>query len=338
MKITARPFGTTCDGQEVTCIRLEHHSGITAEVLSYGAILRALWVPTDQGPVQVCKGYDTLAEYQGGSCYLGALVGRCAGRIAKGRFTLKGKEYQVSCNQGENHLHGGNQGFDRKVWQVALLEDGVQLSRTSPAGEEGYPGGLEVTVTYRFLADGTLALHMSALALGDTVVSLTHHGYWNLGGTQQDSVGDHLFSTPADRFVEIRPDCIPTGKLVQTKGTPFDFSQPTLLSSRWDLQDTQLAAGSGFDHTFLVPGQGLRPMCRLECPATGISLEVAATTPGIHLYTGNFLEPVPRSAAALEAQFIPDAPNHPNFPSIQLDEGCRWEHEIQYRFACQGQA
>ena len=202
MKITTRPFGATSQGQEVECIRLEHDSGITAEVLSYGAILRALWVPASQGPVQVCKGYDTLEEYQAGSCYLGALVGRYAGRIAGGRFTLNGKEYQVSQNQGENSLHGGYEGFDRKVWQVKLLEDGVALSYTSPDGEEGYPGTLEVTAAYRFTRQGTLTLTMEALAREDTVVSLTHHGYWNLGGTDRDSAADHLFSTPADRFVE----------------------------------------------------------------------------------------------------------------------------------------
>lgn len=336
MKITTKPFGTTRSGEAVVCVRMEHESGITAEVLSYGAILRAVWVPGKNGPVQVCKGYETLEEYQDGTCYLGAIVGRCAGRIAGGRFTLNGKEYQVTCNQGENHLHGGNQGFDRKVWNVELLPDGVQLTCQARDGEEGYPGALDVTVRYRFDQDGALNLELEGTAQADTILSLTHHGYWNLEGEESLSVGDHLFSTPARQFVGIRPDCIPTGKFIHTQNTPFDFARPTPLKERWDLEDFQLAAGSGFDHTFLVEGEGLRPVCCLESPVSGLSLKVNATLPGIHLYTGNFLEPVRRSGAALEAQFIPDAPNHPQFPSIYLPEGKLWKHKIQYCFACEG--
>ena len=336
MKITTRPFGTTRNGEQVVCVRMEQENGLAAEALSYGATLRALWVPTAQGPLSVCKGYETLEEYQEGTCYLGAVVGRCAGRIAGGRFTLKGREYQLPCNQGENHLHGGVEGFDRKVWETQLLPDGVAFTRLSPDGEEGYPGAVEVKAEYRMEGEGTLTLRLEARALDDTILSLTHHGYWNLGGTQRDSVGDHLFSTPARQFVEIRPDCIPTGTFLDTQGTPFDFSTPTPLGSRWDEDCPQLKAGSGFDHTFPVPGEGLRPLCTLECPDSGVKLQVRSTMPGIHLYTGNFLEPVPRSAAALEAQFIPDAPHHPQFPSIFLEKGQNWEQEIQYRFGWEG--
>lgn len=335
MKISIRPFGLTRSGEEVHCIRLEHDSGIVAEVLSYGATLRALWVPTASGPVQVCAGYETLEEYEAGTCYLGCVVGRCAGRIDGGRFTLNGVEYQLPQNQNGNHLHGGVEGFDRKVWNVQMLprNRGVRFFRRSEAGEEGYPGAVEVSATYLFEEDGALTLRLDALAEDDTILSLTHHGYWNLAG--EGSVGGHLFTTPADRFAAIRPDGVPTGELIPVEGTPFDFTQPATLESRWDQDHPQLAAGSGFDHTFLAPGTGLRPVCRLECPANGLSLEVSATTPGIHLYTGNFLEPVRRGAAALEAQFIPDAPNHHQFPSVELPKGKRWEHQIQYRFGCQ---
>lgn len=338
MKISARPFGATQSGEEVHCIRLEHDSGITAEVLSYGAILRALWVPVAGKTVQVCKGYETLAGYEAGSCYLGAVVGRCAGRIEGGRFTMNGTEYRLSCNQDGNHLHGGTEGFDRKVWGVQMLPRGVRFFRRAENGEEGYPGAVEVSASYLFEEDGALSLRLDALALDDTILSMTHHGYWNLEGEESASVGGHRFFTPADRFAAIRPDGVPTGELLSTEGTPFDFAAPALLADRWDQPNEQLAAGSGFDHTFLVPGKGLRPLCRLECPANGLSLTVSATLPGIHLYTGNFLAPVPRSAAALEAQFIPDAPNHHQFPSVELPKGKRWEHQIQYRFACQGKS
>lgn len=335
MKISTRPFGTTRSGEEVHCIRLEHDSGIVAEVLSYGATLRALWVPTASGPVQVCAGYETLEEYEAGTCYLGAVVGRCAGRIDGGRFTLNGVEYQLPCNQNGNHLHGGVEGFDRKVWNVQMLprNRGVRFFRRSEAGEEGYPGAVEVSAAYLFEEDGALTLRLDALAEDDTILSMTHHGYWNLAG--EGSVGGHRFTTPADRFAAIRPDGVPTGELIPVEGTPFDFTRPATLESRWDQDHPQLAAGSGFDHTFLAPGKGLRPVCRLECPENGLSLEVSATLPGIHLYTGNFLEPVRRGAAALEAQFIPNAPNLHQFPSVELPKGKRWEHQIQYRFGCQ---
>lgn len=338
MKISTRPFGTTRSGEEVHCIRLEHDSGIVAEVLSYGAILRALWVPTAAGPVQVCAGYETLEEYEAGTCYLGAVVGRCAGRIDGGHFVLNGTEYQLPQNQNGNHLHGGVEGFDRKVWGVQILPRyrGVRFFRRSEDGEEGYPGAVEVSATYLFEEDGALTLRFDALAEGDTILSMTHHGYWNLAG--QGSVGGHRFTTPADRFAAIRPDGVPTGELIPVEGTPFDFTRPAVLETRWDNDHPQLAAGSGFDHTFLVPGKGLRPVCRLECPENGLQLEVSATMPGIHLYTGNFLEPVRRGAAALEAQFVPDAPNHHQFPSVELPKGKRWEHQIQYRFACNGES
>ena len=160
MKISTRPFGLTRSGEEVHCIRLEHDSGIVAEVLSYGATLRALWVPTASGPVQVCAGYETLEEYEAGTCYLGCVVGRCAGRIDGGRFTLNGVEYQLPQNQNGNHLHGGVEGFDRKVWNVQMLprNRGVRFFRRSEAGEEGYPGAVEVSATYLFEEDGALTL------------------------------------------------------------------------------------------------------------------------------------------------------------------------------------
>lgn len=335
MKITTREFGTTKSGEAVQCVRMEHDSGIVAEVLNYGAILRAVWVPTANGPVQVARGYETLEEYEAGDAYLGAVVGRCAGRIAKGRFVLNDREYQLPCNQNGNHLHGGIKGFDRYVWDVQMLPKnrGVRFFRRSEDGEEGYPGAVEVSATYLFEEDGALTLRFDALALDDTILSMTHHGYWNLEGEGSTSVAGQLFSTPADCFAEIGEGSIPTGQLIPTAGTPFDFAAPAALGERWEQDHPQLAAASGFDHTFLVPGKGLRPMCRLECPANGISLQVSATLPGIHLYTANFLKPVARSAAALECQFIPDAPNHSRFPSIELPKGKRWEHQIQYRFA-----
>ena len=177
MKISTKPFGTTRSGEEVHCIRLEHDSGIVAEVLSYGAILRALWVPTAAGPVQVCAGYETLEEYEAGTCYLGAVVGRCAGRIDGGHFVLNGTEYQLPQNQNGNHLHGGVEGFDRKVWGVQILprNRGVRFFRRSEDGEEGYPGAVEVSATYLFEEDGALTLRFDALAEGDTILSMTRN-------------------------------------------------------------------------------------------------------------------------------------------------------------------
>lgn len=331
MKISKRSFGTTRDGRPVLCYTLEHESGLRAEMLDYGATLRQLLVPVNGQMVSVCQGYETLEEYEAGTAYLGAVVGRCAGRIGGARFVMNGTEYHITANEGENHLHGGAKGFDRQVWDSEVLPDGVRFSRLSPDGEEGYPGDLLVQVDYVFGPDGVLKMRFAARAEGDTVVSLTHHGYWNLAGTDSDTVGGHLFSTPAKVFAAIGADSITTGELCSVEGRPFDFSSPRRLEDCWDQPDEQLAAGHGFDHTFLVEGQGLRSVCRLACPENGLTLEVHTTLPGIHLYTGNFL-PVRRSAAALEAQFIPNAPNRPGFPQIWLNKGQTWEHQIQYRF------
>lgn len=331
MKVAVRPFGVTKDGNAVQCFRMEHESGMVAEVLDYGATLRALWLRESHRRLQVCMGYETLQAYEDGTAYAGAIVGRCAGRIAGGAFTLKGTDYHLPCNQGANHLHGGIKGFDRHLWQSQLLEQGIRLFRHAPAGEEGYPGGVDVAVTYLFEPDGTLRLILEGKALDDTVLSMTHHGYWNLSGRFDRAAEGHLFWTPANQVAAIRPDGIPTGELMQTEGTPFDFAKPALLAERWNQKHPQLEAGSGFDHTFLVQGKGLRRVCGLLCPKTGVAMEVFSTLPGIHLYTGNFLKPI-HSAIALEPQYIPDAPNHPEFPSVELEKGSSWTHEICYRF------
>lgn len=331
METTSSVFGFTSKGEQVDCIRLTHESGIVAEVLTYGATLRAVWVPTEKGMVQVCLGYETLQEYEAGEDYRGAIVGRCAGRIAGGKFSLNGKEYQLSQNQSGNHLHGGMEGFDRKIWEAEITPHSVVLSHTSPAGEEGYPGEVKIRVAYSFLQDGGLSIQFDAVAEQDTILSLTHHGYWNLAGEESQQGAEQLFSTPAECFAAIQPDGIPTGELPKTADSPFDFASPAVLKERLAQVHAQLAAGSGFDHTFLVPGAGMREMCRLYSPHSGITLRVEATLPGIHLYTGNFLQP-PHCAIALEPQFVPDAPHHPAFPSVQLPGHGHWRHQIVYHF------
>lgn len=334
MKIQIRSFGITRDGQAVSCCRMEQDSGAWAEVLSYGATLRALAVPDQYGNIQsVCHGYETLAEYEDAQAYSGAVVGRCAGRISQAKFTLNQVEYRLPANENDNHLHGGKKGFDCRVWQMEPLENGVLLRRVSADGEEGYPGEVEVTVTYTFDSNNTLRMQFDAVPKADTVTSLTHHGYWNLAGKSSDTVGEHWFSTSADQYVPIQQNCLPTGELLPVQHTPFDFSRPKMLKQGWDSQDDQIKAAHGYDHSLLVSGQGLRPMCRLYHTGTGISMQVNSTLPAIHIYTGNFLQPVPRSAVALEAQFIPDAPNHPDFPSVLVKSGEHWAHITEYQFS-----
>ena len=334
MDVAIYPFGTTSDGKMVFCCRMQQSNGAWAEVLSYGATLRALAVPNQSGELQsVCYGYDTLQGYENGQDYRGAVVGRCAGRIANATFDLNGKTYTLYANQNNHHLHGGKQGFDRKLWQMTPLQNGVQLYRIAADGEEGYPGAVELTVTYTFTQPNTLCIQFDALPLQQTVLSLTHHGYWNLAGCA--NVGDHWFSSPATQYAAIQPDGIPTGELLQTQGTPFDFRQPQQLQQHWNTADTQIQAGSGYDHTLLVPGSGLRTMCRLYHPKSGITMQVNSTLPGIHLYTGNFLQPTPRCAVALEAQFIPDAVHHPQFPGVVEEKGEHWQHTIAYQFTCE---
>lgn len=341
--ITARPFGTTAGGAPVTCFRLENASGAWAEVLDYGAILRAVSVPDRTGTLRdVCLGFDSVRDYeeqhQG---YLGALVGRCANRIRGSRFALNGREYALAANENPNHLHGGVRGFDQYIWDHSVEGDSVVFSRTSPDGEEGYPGTLKVQVRYALTEDNALKLVLEGESDADTVVNLTSHAYWNLNGHGAGSVGSHTLSIDAIAFTELGADNCPNGTIASVVGTPFDLRTARPLEAGWDDDHPQIRQGAGYDHNWVLRGTGLRRAAVLTAPESGITMALSTTQPGLQVYTGNFLPETvgkggagyaPRCGVAMEAQGFPDAVNQPGFPTVVLRAGERYHQEIMFAF------
>lgn len=290
MSITIRSFGHTREGRPVTLLRMENAAGACAEVLDYGARLQSMVVPDRDGkPRDVCLGFDSVAEYEANGDYLGALVGRCANRIRGGRFRLGGREYALTVNQGANHLHGGARGFDRYVWEHRLEGESVVFSRTSPAGEEGYPGLLRVEAAYTLTEDNALCLRLTAEADEDTVVNLTGHAYWNLNGQGAGEVGEHTLSIDAIAFTELAEDGCPNGTIASVVGTPFDLREPRALREGWDTTHPQIRLGGGYDHNWILRGDGLREAAVLRAPESGISLHLSTTQPGLQVYTANGL-------------------------------------------------
>lgn len=342
MSITDRPFGVTREGEAVTLFRLESASGAYAEVLDYGAALRAVAVPDREGALRdVCLGYDTPAEYEERDGYLGALVGRCANRIRGGEFSLGGRSYHLARNQPPNHLHGGARGFHQYLWEHRIEGDTLVLSRLSPDGEEGYPGNLRVEVRYTFTGEHTLHLELRGLSDRDTVVNLTSHAYWNLNGHGSGDVGGHRLSIDAISYTELGPDQCPTGTIASVVGTPFDLREPRPLAAGWDAGHEQIAQGGGYDHNWAVRGEGFRTAAVLFAPESGITLCLSTTQPALQVYTANFLPQMPgkggaaygrRCAVALEAQGFPNAVNQLEFPSVVLPAGEMYRQEIQFAF------
>lgn len=318
--------------------------GMEARVADLGGILVSLRVPDREGRLdEVILGHEDPAAYDRNPDYLGALIGRSAGRIAHGRFTLDGRTVQLDRNAAGHHLHGGRSGFHAVVWSVTPFDgpDGVGLTlhHTSAAGDGGYPGRLDVTVRYTLTARGALVLSYRATTDAATPVNLTHHAYFNLAGRGAGDVLGHTLAIGAARFAAVDAEMIPTGELRDVVGTPFDFRAPTSLGLRIAEEDDQLRIARGYDHTFALDpappgGDGLRRAATLYDPESGRLLEVHTTEPGLQLYTGNGLsgEFAPRSGVALETQHFPDAPNHPHFPSTILRPGATLRSQTVYAF------
>lgn len=339
-----RPFGVTAQGEPVE--RLELRCGaLSCAILTFGATLQSLIVSDRTGaPVDVVLGYDSLEEYMTQDAYLGAVVGRFANRIAKGRFFLNGKTYTLAVNNGPNHLHGGVQGFSYRVWAVESLTDcQAVLTLDSPDGEEGYPGHVTVRVTYTLTEDG-LELHYEAKTDGDTPVNLTNHAYFNLSGHGAGDVRDHTATLFAHQYIPTDDTSIPLGQPADVAGTPMDFTTPTPLGQRVDDGFEQLVMAKGYDHSYVVDGETgvLRPAAEVVSPKTGVRLTVETTLPGVQLYTANYLSDragkggvryAPRHAFCLETQFFPDSPNQPAFPSAILRAGERFDHTTRFLFS-----
>lgn len=341
----ATPFGATPDGAPVDLLTLTAGK-LTCRIITYGGAVQSLTVPDRTGrPVDVVLGFDTLEDYLRQDKYIGALIGRYANRIGGARFPLDGRDYALAANDGPNHLHGGNVGFDKQVWTVErLTRNAAVLSLVSPDGQEGYPGTLTVRVTYR-LTPGGLELSYWAQSDADTLCSLTNHTYFNLDGHASGPVQRQRVQLPAQFYTPTDPQSIPTGEIAPVAGTPMDLREGAAIGKGADRAFVQLRQAGGFDHNWLVPGPigVLRPAGRAWSDKTGITLEVFTTQSGVQFYSGNYLDgcPAGKSGApyarrwgfCLETQAFPDAPNIPHFPSALLSKGKLYRHKTVYRFS-----
>ncbi len=337
-KISKASFGKTSDGHNVDIFTLTNKRGVEVKITNYGSIITSLKVPDRNGKIDdIVLGFDNLDAYLKGHPYFGALIGRYGNRIAKGRFTLNGREYKLAVNNGENHLHGGIKGFDKVVWtaQPARIRDGVALKLTyiSKDGEEGYPGTLRVHVIYRLMNTNELKISYSASTDKDTVINLTSHSYFNLAGQGNGDILNQQMLINAARFTPTDAGSIPTGELKSVTGTPFDFTRSTRIGDRINNADEQLKFGNGYDHNFVLNGSlgKLKQAAIAYDPGSGRSMEIWTTEPGIQFYTGNFLDGTltgkdgkvyqRRSGFCLETQHFPDSPNQPSFPTTVLRKG-----------------
>lgn len=345
MTIQQENFGTLPDGKLVKRYTLTNKNGVVAKLSEYGAILTELWVPDRNGRFgNVVAGFDNLDQYLKGCPFFGATTGRYANRIAKGRFTLEGKEYTLATNNGPNALHGGLKGFDKQLWKSEPIssqsgQQGVRFNYLSKDGEEGYPGNLNVFVTYTLTDDDSLQIDYLATTDQTTIVNLTNHTYFNLAGS--DDILNHELRVSADRYTPVNDQLIPTGELAPVTGTPFDFQQPTKIGARFH----QLTNNPrGYDHNLVLKrsGSNLESIGLVSEPTSGRRMEILTTEPGMQLYTGNFLDGKltgvggvnykQHSAFCLETQHFPDSPNQPHFPSTVLKPSDKFQSTTAYKF------
>jgi aldose 1-epimerase len=346
-------WGRTSNGEAVELYSLRNQKGMEARISTYGATIVGLTAPDRDGRMaNVVLGFRSLEGYTSRaylreSPYFGALIGRYANRINKGRFTINGKTISLGINNQPNHLHGGIRGFDKAVWKAKVNEGAdkpnVELTYESKDGEEGYPGNLRVTATY-ILTEDALEIGYNAVTDQDTIVNLTNHSYFNLKGAGEGDVLEHELQLYADKFTPVDATLIPTGEMRSVQGTPFDFTQPTTIGARIDAKDDQLVLAKGYDENFVLNNADgtLRLSAHLLEPKSGRYLEVWTTEPGIQLYTGNFLRGdlsgengkifVFRGGVCLETQHFPDSPNHADFPSTLLKQGQTFSSHTVYRF------
>jgi len=338
-------FGRMPDGSAVSLYTVTNKKGVEARIITYGGILVSMRVPDRKGALaDVVLGHDTLAEYiADNKTYFGALIGRYANRIGHAQFALNGVTYKIPANDNGNSLHGGPQGFDKRVWSAKELPDGVELTYVSKDGEAGYPGTLTAIVAYHLTESDVLRIHYYATTDKDTVVNLTNHSYWNLKG--DGDILSNLVTLNADRYTPAGDGQIPTGVLAPVAGTPFDFRKATTPGARINQNDPQLKGGLGYDHNWVLnrTGTGIGFAARVEEPTTGRVLEVYTDQPGIQFYTGNHLDgtvkgkggkiAAMRSALCLETQDFPDSPNKPSFPSATLKPGGKYETTTEFRFS-----
>ncbi|MGH9518752.1 MAG: aldose epimerase family protein [Terriglobales bacterium] len=350
--LTHAPFGRLPDGRTAEIYTLTNGRGMKVEITNFGGIVVRLDALDRKGvPGDVVLGYDTLAGYLGDTqTYFGALIGRYANRIAFGRFSLDGHVYTLAINNGKNSLHGGREGFNRRLWAARDVSTSrapaLQLTYISANGEEGYPGKLTVQVVYTLSENNELAISYTATTDRDTVLNLTNHSYFNLNGAGHGDILATRLRIFAHQFTPINSDLIPTGPIAKVGGTPLDFTRSTPIGAHISEPDSQLAYARGYDFNYVLDTGGRGQLAEAADafdPASGRELKVFTTQPGIQLYTGNFLDGTIRGkgglvyerhgAFCLETQHYPDSPNHPNFPSTELKPGETFRHETVYSFS-----
>ena len=343
--INKQNFTRVIDNKQVDLFTLKNKYGLTAQITNYGGRLVSLWIPDKNGNFDdIVLGYETLEHYlKPKGIYFGALIGRYANRIAKGKFTLNDNIHTLAINNGANHLHGGKNGFNNVVWNANQLSDSeLKLEYLSKDGEEGYSGNLNVTVIYKLTDSNKLEINYTATTDKSTPVNLSHHSFFNLGGAGKGSINDHLLQINAAYYTPIDEEQVPTGKLEKVKNTPFDFTKLKTIGEDIDAYSQQLDFGFGYDHNFVLDGSELRVAAKVIEPKSGRIMDVITDEPGLQFYGGNFLDGKNigkgnlsyeyRTAFCLETQHFPDSPNRTSFPSTILHPDDVYKSTCIYKF------
>ncbi|MFK7766524.1 MAG: aldose epimerase family protein [Mariniblastus sp.] len=344
MEIVEREYGNTKDGKPVKQFICKNLNGYVLEVVDYGATVTGLMAPDKDGKVEnITLSCTDIEGYEACTSYFGSTVGRYCNRIAKGKFSIDGTEYTLATNNGENHLHGGKIGLDKKIWSAEKILDkdsvGIRFSIVSEDGDEGYPGKLEVTVDYILNNQNELKVEFTAKTDKTTHVNLTNHNYWNLAGAGSGKILDHVLTLECDKYIPVDDQGIPTGELADVAGTFFDFKTPTVVGSRFDQIKTDPI---GYDHCYVLRSETgeLALAATVVSPKSGRKMEIHTTQPGIQFYTGNFLNGQPGSgsfdqhnALCLETQHYPDSPNQASFPSTILKPGQEFKQTTVHKFS-----
>ena len=344
LTVQHEPYGQTAADEEVSLFGLRNHSGMKVSLIDLGAIITAVEVPDRDGQLaNVTLSHPDLEGYLENAPYFGGACGRYANRIAGGKFPLEGTEYSLFLNNGPNSLHGGKEGFMKKLWKAEPFEDekqaGVKFTYVSEDGEEGYPGTLTTVITYTLTDANELRIDYKATTDKPTVLNLTNHAYWNLAGAGSGLIVDHELTLNCSKYLPVDKTGIPTGKLATVEGTCMDFLKPHTMGERLD---QPVNGGGGYDHCYVVDGKAgeLRPAATIVEPKSGRVMEILTTEPGIQFYTGNFLEGTPQTGNApkhgafcLETQHFPDSPNRPEFPTTRLDPGQTYTQTTVHKFS-----
>lgn len=346
MGIAEKFYGLTKNDEEVFMYTIKNNSNMEVDIINYGGIIVSIRVPDKNGKIDdVVLGYDTLEAYENGDKYFGAIIGRCSNRIKNGHFKLNNKEYNLAKNNGNNHLHGGNIGFDKVVWEAKIVEENkLKLSYLSKAGEENYPGNLKVNVYYSLSDNNELKIEYHATTDEDTLVNLTNHSYFNLGGQATDNILNEKILINADKFTVTDDESIPTGELRDVSNTPMDFRELKLIGENIDSNYEQIKFANGYDHNWMLNSKGDLAILSAKVidEISGRTMEMYTTSEGVQFYTANFLDGKDkgknervynkRSGLCLEAQFVPDSINHDIFNSCILNKDEEYNHTTIYKF------